>query len=402
MDGNLDRAGSSSSSSASRSGVQPNPHPFGSSVVQQQVLKPAATVAASAEARDPGSTSRTAVQAGTAAAPVQVQVTVAMVAAGNASYRNMSLVNKRLYAARRGYQLFISTNSTEGQDPTARQHWPEGADDPNSPQRDHTFVNRDQLKWAWQKIEVLQELMQQKLGSRSISKAAAAGAAGSSNDAQQGSSSTDSTDSSDGSLQLQQELDAAEQEAGGFEQWILMIDLDAFILTMATRVEDIIADARAAHGDAPLDLILACDGNGMQTGVFLLRVSLWSEAFLQKVHQAKTQPIIGIQGLWEQAAMNYLLNTDIEAAQHVQLVQQRVLNAYRPDVWGPLSDDRHQKWRPGDFIMHLVDYSKKRMEAVMKLIQDTNRAAAGQGSRKRRVRKMVTRRRQMERPGGAE
>jgi hypothetical protein len=179
-----------------------------------------------------------------------------------------------------------------------------------------------------------------------------------------------------------------------------MVDLDAFVMNMGTELEALLAAARAAHGAAPLDLVLACDCNGIQTGVFLLRASAWSAAFLKGVQSARAHPVLGLEGLWEQAAMHYLLGSDLDAARHVQLLPQRALNAYRGDAWGVLSLACHEKWRPGDFMLHFVDYSKGRMEGWVPRITAANRGEGGSGGGRGAAggsrRRMGARRRQPE------
>jgi hypothetical protein len=217
---------------------------------------------------------------------------------------------------------------------------------------------RPNLEWAWRKIGLLQQLVEQRLANTSSS-----------------SSSSPAP-----------------------EQWILMVDLDAFVMNMEAELGELLAAARAARGAAPLDLVVSCDCNGMQTGVFLLRASAWSRDFLAQVQAARRLPVLGLEGLWEQAAMHYLLGSDAAAARHVALLPQRAMNAYRSDAWGVLSSHCHYKWRPGDFMIHFVDYSKKRMEKWVARIQDVNSGGAAGGTSRRR-RRLGARRQQRELPG---
>ena len=134
------------------------------------------------------------------------------------------------------------------------------------------------------------------------------------------------------------------------DNWILMVDLDAFVMNMNVTLASLVDTARAKHGTKPLDIIIAEDCNGINAGVFMIRVSEWSLQFLNQVWESdRDAQIPHLQVFWEQAVMADLFRRSEEHSSHVCKLPQRAINAYPHPIE---SRSCFQVWEQGDFILH--------------------------------------------------
>lgn len=138
------------------------------------------------------------------------------------------------------------------------------------------------------------------------------------------------------------------------DHWVFIIDSDAFIMNMSTPLQPIIMAAYEAHHPNPLDMIMAADCNGLNAGVFFMRVSPWSLDFLNEVWSVNNPTIPNIDAWWEQAALRYLMEGSSDLRQHLWQAPQKFFNAYPPSH----ADPCFAKWAPGDFVFHFVAGTK--------------------------------------------
>jgi hypothetical protein len=158
----------------------------------------------------------------------------------------------------------------------------------------------------------------------------------------------------------------------GQDAWLLMIDMDAFVMNTSITLQSITEAAKEGRGSQPLDMIIAKDCNGINAGVLLLRMSEWSLDFLNLVWETFNPEIPNMNAWWEQAAIIHLLKNSAELGRHVAIVAKTVLNSYPPafaaragssPCWG--------SWQEGEFVLHFVDSSKQTdMQGFVPLINN--------------------------------
>lgn len=144
----------------------------------------------------------------------------------------------------------------------------------------------------------------------------------------------------------------------GFE-WVWWIDSDALFLNMNLRVEDhILAHAEAQRldrgmGADNMDFIGAFDRcGGFNAGSFLIRNTKWSRQFLKFVAELDMSlpPDSGYQ---EQSAMAYILREKKDfVGNHVEFVQQRLINPYGTGGCG-------YQYQDGDILAHFPGFKER-------------------------------------------
>jgi hypothetical protein len=122
---------------------------------------------------------------------------------------------------------------------------------------------------------------------------------------------------------------------------VLLVDADALLSGMDKRVEDIVAEADAAGG---ADIIMARDGNGINSGIALFRSCPLVSEFLAEAY-GKLEHLQ--HPWWEQRAFMDLLAPGTRYAARLRTVQQRTLNSYPPGLLGP-----DGWWAKGDLVIH--------------------------------------------------
>ena len=136
-------------------------------------------------------------------------------------------------------------------------------------------------------------------------------------------------------------------ETGRFD-WVMWMDCDSFFMNVNLRLEHVL--------DSAYDLIISEDGAMLNSGVFFIRNTAWSRAFLGRVYGSDNNPLIE-HPWWEQASMMFWLHHDeASTAQHVKYLSQRAINSYPPEIASQLRDPitgntLHGEYREGDFII---------------------------------------------------
>ena len=134
-------------------------------------------------------------------------------------------------------------------------------------------------------------------------------------------------------------------------EFLFLIDCDAFFTNPSMRIETVI-DAYGA-----VDLFVAEDSSGINSGVLLVRRSLWSKEFFMNVtshnshmHMAWDQSMI----LFQLMKLSNSFNLD-QAAQfpprEVAFVFQGDLNAFHV---GTAKSWNTYAWQEGDFVLHFA------------------------------------------------
>jgi len=130
--------------------------------------------------------------------------------------------------------------------------------------------------------------------------------------------------------------------------YIFWCDCDTLVTNFSKNIEDVI--------DPNFDFVLASDCNGLNLGVFLLRVSEKGIKFLDyiidNIDSVKSRYHLGegqtmIQDLYESGKF---LDT-------IKMIPQRLINSYaRPDPTPNDKLDTDSNWKKGDFILHIPGY----------------------------------------------
>lgn len=105
-------------------------------------------------------------------------------------------------------------------------------------------------------------------------------------------------------------------------------------------------------------MICAQDFNGLNAGLFFLRVGEWTSLFLANV-LSTGRPLPGKIDFWEQGAMNEVLAKVHYFKDATVMVPQDWFNVYpKLDSPGPLEEGFEDTVPPGTFIVHLVGDTK--------------------------------------------
>ena len=132
--------------------------------------------------------------------------------------------------------------------------------------------------------------------------------------------------------------------------YVFWTDADAIVMNKKVKLKRFVDDR--------YDMIVGSDGNGINTGQFLIRNCPWSKDFLKRVY-AKTEYINN--GWWEQMAIMNLYATNPKDKKHIKVLPQRAMNSYSPDLY----QDKNSTYRQGDFILHFAGVRGKALEDQM-------------------------------------
>ncbi|KAF1997423.1 glycosyltransferase family 34 protein [Amniculicola lignicola CBS 123094] len=159
-------------------------------------------------------------------------------------------------------------------------------------------------------------------------------------------------------------------------EWLLYIDLDTTVLDQCRplstflppepgmdfdhKISDL-ATKRDDNGDEAVHLISAQDTNGLNAGIFFIRVSSWSVEFLEAVLARHFYNPDEHLAFSEQSAMQEILKSD-KFANGNHFVPQSWFNAYPNSDFGPeeyaIRDNEDGladfQARRGDFMMHFA------------------------------------------------
>ncbi|KAJ4805642.1 hypothetical protein LUZ62_018208 [Rhynchospora pubera] len=163
--------------------------------------------------------------------------------------------------------------------------------------------------------------------------------------------------------------------------WVFWNDADTVITNLDVALETILFGL-IGYGDVKLtpDLVVTEDLNGVNSGVFFMRKSDWSERFLQKWWDQTSFIQFGSTKSGDNAALRHLIDSlpDEESQLHILISPMQCLcNSY---PWFPslkslyrLLISPQKTWQgvysDGDFIVHLAGLDDKRGWAL-KLLQE--------------------------------
>ncbi|CAL9752680.1 unnamed protein product [Musa acuminata subsp. burmannicoides] len=161
--------------------------------------------------------------------------------------------------------------------------------------------------------------------------------------------------------------------------WVFWNDADTVVTNPNTSLESIL-QAELEHGDfeSSPDLVVTEDFNGVNSGLFFVRRSKWSENFLDAWWNQTSFVQFGSTKSGDNAAMKYLINSlsAEELSVHVHISRMQCLfNSY---PWVPswksvyrLISSPLVTWQgvysDGDFMVHLagLDEKKKWIEVIL-------------------------------------
>lgn len=165
--------------------------------------------------------------------------------------------------------------------------------------------------------------------------------------------------------------------------YLLYIDMDAVVMNPDISIESVIHASSTTH-----DILITSDFNGLNTGVFIVKATEWSEQFLELAwnqdqlvpkHSSETNASHPFK--YEQRAFHYLLNTEQwraldlpayhgdseEIKRHFYFLPQCAMNSYTSHPLDFRGGTRKaQQYVNYDFIIHLAG---KTGETKQKLIQ---------------------------------
>lgn len=146
-------------------------------------------------------------------------------------------------------------------------------------------------------------------------------------------------------------------------RWILWVDRDTIILDQCRPISSFLPpppenDRRQVHIDT--HMLISNDMNGLNNGVFAMRVSHWSINLLMDILAFRDFKPEVLLPFTEQSAMELVLK-EPKFAPHVQFVPQEWFNAY-PQGDNPLEYEQRsneeglEKFhvRRGDFLVHFA------------------------------------------------
>lgn len=122
---------------------------------------------------------------------------------------------------------------------------------------------------------------------------------------------------------------------------VLSLDADTLITNHTIKVEDFIDDEH--------DFFISKDYNGLNAGVFIIKKSTWSFAFLDYINAISGTTEIHC----EQDAINAFIKRF--GAEKIKFIPQEKLNSYLYELYpeiGKLSYEQGQ-WQTGSFVLHL-------------------------------------------------
>lgn len=152
-------------------------------------------------------------------------------------------------------------------------------------------------------------------------------------------------------------------------EWLLWVDRDTLILDQCRPISSFLppdaahthseTERRGEKGDDGVNLLVTNDWNGLNNGVFLVRVNQWAiELFSNIAAFRHYRPNVSLP-FTEQSAMEIVMN-EPRFRNNVQLVPQEWFNAYpdgTPTEFEEKTDDEGLKnyhARRGDFMLHFA------------------------------------------------
>ncbi len=126
-------------------------------------------------------------------------------------------------------------------------------------------------------------------------------------------------------------------------KWVVWLDADTLIMNQDIPLEDLI--------DEKYHFLIAKDWNGINTGVFFIRNSEWSQKLLTQAY-GHTE---FLSHIWpEQMSIAAELQQP-EFGSHTKIFPQRVFNSYSIEKISSLTST----YQPGDFLLHFADQKGK-------------------------------------------
>jgi hypothetical protein len=161
--------------------------------------------------------------------------------------------------------------------------------------------------------------------------------------------------------------------------WIFWVDRDTIILDQCRPISSFLPPDKTAEGKdvaIPTHMLISNDLNGLNNGIFAMRVSHWSINLLMDILAFRDfNPEVELR-FTEQSAMELVLK-ESKFAPHVQYVPQEWFNAYPAGEAGDYEQRTTEEGletyhaRRGDFLVHFAGRGerKREMEQWLKTIK---------------------------------
>jgi mannan polymerase II complex MNN10 subunit len=145
-------------------------------------------------------------------------------------------------------------------------------------------------------------------------------------------------------------------------EWIMWVDRDTMILDQCRPISSFLPP-HSCNATA-VNLLVTNDFNGLNNGVFILRVNEWAILLFTSIFAFRHfEPSIALP-FTEQSAMEHLLATE-DFAHQTRYVPQHWFNAYDYDgaaayvVRGNGTEERSETVRKGDYLVHFAGHPEK-------------------------------------------
>ena len=134
--------------------------------------------------------------------------------------------------------------------------------------------------------------------------------------------------------------------------WLLWMDGDALITNFETHLDEFLPDTKG------VDLVIAKDCTGLNTGIFMLRCSRTGLQLPEEIYSGShvTNDTIH-HSYWEQKSFMDLYETSEDFRSRTLIVSQKLFNSYHNQT--ECSDGQ---WTEGDFIVHFPGQIAKERE----------------------------------------
>jgi hypothetical protein len=137
----------------------------------------------------------------------------------------------------------------------------------------------------------------------------------------------------------------------GGHEWIWLLDSDAFIMNGETSglavIRSQVANETKTNPAKQIDIIIAKDFNGLNSGSLFIRNSAWTDIFIDRwlSYENKTSLRDNAEyvGVYEQPAFIYMYKyNELNLRDHVSIIEQRKINSY------------HDSYKVGDYVVHFA------------------------------------------------
>jgi hypothetical protein len=143
----------------------------------------------------------------------------------------------------------------------------------------------------------------------------------------------------------------------GGHEWVWLLDSDAFIMNgeisgLAVIRTQLALEAKK-NSAKQVDIIIAKDFNGLNSGSLFIRNSSWTDTFIDRwisyENDTSLKKGVGL-GIYEQPAFIHMYYAnELNLPDHVSIIEQRKINSY------------HDSYKVGDYVVHFAGIGYARL-----------------------------------------